>query len=140
MHISSLLFLALGAIALAQPTNNTTDTSVIEKRSSRPWIESFDTDDTECKIDDGGVRPFIVAGDCQPFYPYYLRVGGSWGAGTYGLSSFTTYENDDCTGPVKATINRKGKEHGFCFDLHTLGCQNGDVDNPCFWNGIRGNK
>ena len=145
MHTFSLLllFALMGASALAHPTYDNNDNSTkgaLEKRSSRPWLESFDTDDTSCKTDDDGNRPFIVAGSCQAFQPYELRVGGSWGAGTYGLSSFTAYENDDCTGAVKAVIKRKGKENGFCFNLHSLGCQDGDVDNPCFWNGVRGNK
>ena len=140
MHALPFILLALGAVALAFPTNNTSDASLLEKRSSRPWIDSYALDDGSCKVGDDGDRPFIQAGDCEVWTPYQSRVGGSWGAGTYALESFWAFEFDDCTGDVKAKISRKGKEHGFCFDLHTLGCLNGDDGNPCFWRSVRGNK
>ena len=144
MHPTPLILLALGAVALAHPTTDATDAPLLQKRSSRPWIDSYAPDDASCKVGDFATsvygRPFIQAGDCVPWSPYQMRVGGSWGAGAYGLKSFWAFENDDCTGPVKAEIGRKGGEHGFCFNLHTLGCRNGDVDNPCYWQSVRGNK
>lgn len=147
MHTSPLIFLALGVVALALPTDNTVDASLVEKRSSRPWMDSFDLDDVVCQDADGDTsddpRPFITAGSCQQFSAVTGRVGGSWGAGPgYQISSFWAFENDDCTGAVKAEISRKGSEHGFCFDLNAaLGCVGGgDLDNPCFWNSVRGNR
>ena len=74
------------------------------------------------------------------FQPATSRVGGSWGAGSFEISSFWAFENDDCTGAVKAKILQKNGEAGFCFTLDTLGCQAGeDVGNPCYWNSVRGN-
>ena len=145
MHTFPLLLLALGAAALAAPTNNTADASLIEKRSSRPWIDSFDVDDGSCLDangeEDEDPRPFITAGTCQPFQPVVNRVGGSWGAGSYAISSFWAFENDDCTGKVRAVIPRKNGEHGFCFTLESLNCVGGgDLDDPCFWNSVRGNR
>lgn len=144
MRTSYLILLALGTVTLAIPTTDTTDPSLIEKRSSRPWLDSFDSDDVVCQDPTNDTatnyRPFIEAGDCQAYQPYSERIGGSWGAGSFSISNFWAFENDDCTGPVKARINRKGHEHGFCFPLESLGCSNGDLDNPCFWNSVRGNK
>lgn len=150
MHISfPIMFLACGVAALALPTNtnnNTVNASLISKRWSRPWLDSFDPDDGTCQDADGDTsddpRPFITAGSCQQFQPATGRVGGSWGAGSgYALSSFWAFENDDCTGAVKAKIARKGGEHGFCFALDSLGCVGGgDLDNPCFWNSVMGNR
>ena len=39
------------------------------------------------------------------------RVGGSWGAGSeHAIISFWAFENDDCTGAVKAKIQRNDGE------------------------------
>ena len=149
MHTSTLILLALGTLALAIPTNNNNNTITaypIQKRNSRPWIQEFDYDDVPCQNtagangDDNDNRPFIVSGDCEPFNPATGRVGGSWGAGKGDeISIFTAYENDDCTGAVKAIIPRHNDEAGFCFTLDTLGCVDGeDVGNPCFWLSVRG--
>lgn len=146
MHTSALICLVLSTIALAIPTNNTVNVHQIEKRSSRPWIQEFDLDDGPCQNsagangDDNDDRPFIKAGDCEAFNPATGRVGGSWGAG-FGdeISSFQAFENDDCTGAVKATIGRHHDEAGFCFTLDTLGCVDGeDVGNPCYWQSVKG--
>lgn len=147
MHLTPLILLALGALALASPTaTNTTDTTpVLEKRSSRPWIDSYEPDDGSCQDGDFAnsqmyERPFIQSGDCVNWNPYHSRVGGSWGAGIYGLKSFWAFEGENCTGNVHAKIDRKGSEHGFCFDLETLGCLEGDDVNPCYWQSVRGNN
>ena len=145
MHTSSLISLVLAAVTLALPTDNTTHVSFpIEKRASRPWLDSFDVDDINCRDANGDTaddyRPFLQAGQCHSFQPAESRLGGSWGAGHFGIGSFWAYENDDCTGKVKAQITRKNKENGFCFTLDTLGCKNGDVDNPCYWNSVMGHK
>lgn len=144
MHSSPLLFLALATVALALPTSDTVGATLIEKRSSRPWLDSFDLDDVICQDPDGDTsddpRPFIQAGECVTFQPATGRVGGSWGAGGFAISGFWAFENDDCTGSVKANITQKNREQGFCFDLDILGCQAGeDLSNPCFWNSVRGN-
>ena len=143
MHTTTLILLVFGAVALAHPAINTTDLPLLEKRFSRPWIDSYAPDDGSCKVGDFATsavyeRPFIQAGDCVAWRPYHSRIGGSWGAGAYGLQSFWTFENDDCTGPVKAKISRKGGENGFCFDLQALGCRDGDGDNPCYWQSVKG--
>ena len=154
MHTPTLILLALGTLALAIPTNNNNNNNnnntitahPIQKRNSRPWIQEFDYDDVPCQNtagangDDNDNRPFIVSGDCEPFNPATGRVGGSWGAGKGDeISIFTAYENDDCTGAVKAIISRHNDEAGFCFTLDTLGCVDGeDVGNPCFWLSVRG--
>lgn len=146
MQTSVLFCLALGAIALAIPTNNTIDANSIAKRSSRPWIQEFDLDDVPCQNatgangDDNYNRPFIKLGDCGAFNPQTGRVGGSWGAGSGDeISSFQAFENDDCTGAVKAIIGRHNDEAGFCFTMDTLGCVDGeDVGNPCYWQSVKG--
>lgn len=144
MHTpTALILLALTTSALAIPT---TTTLPLQKRTSRPWIQEFDYDDIPCQNtagangDDDADRPFITSGDCNPFSPATGRVGGSWGAGKGdAISGFTAYENEDCTGAVKAVIGRHRGEKGFCFTLDTLGCVDGeDVGNPCFWGSVRG--
>ncbi|CAF9915125.1 hypothetical protein IMSHALPRED_002350 [Imshaugia aleurites] len=147
MQLSPLILLALASITLALPTNdNATHASLIEKRSSRPWLTSFDDDDSTCKPVSGEVdddRPFITAGTCVAYEPEYDQLGGSWGAGEYSISSWSAFENDDCTGAVKTMTTRKKNEHGFCFALSSLGCDpNGEEDlgNPCFWRSVQGNK
>ena len=69
MHPTPLILLALGAVALAHPTTNiTTDAPLLEKRSSRPWVDSYAPDNGSCKVGDFATsvygRPFIQAGDC----------------------------------------------------------------------------
>lgn len=145
MYISPLILLALGTAALALPTDNTIDASLIEKRSARPWLDSFDDDDGSCLDPTGdssdNYRPFIEAGDCVQYQPEEGRVGGSWGAGIYSISSFWAFEGINCTGDVQAKISRTDGQAGFCFPLSSLGCQPGkDVGNPCYWNSVRGNK
>ena len=80
----------------------------------------------------------------QRFSAVTGRVGGSWGAGSgHQISSFWAFENDDCTGAVKAEISRKGSEHGFCFDLKsTLGCVLGwrRFGQSVLLNSARGNR
>lgn len=146
MHISPLIFLAFATAGLALPTtNDSVDAAVIEKRWSRPWLDSFDADDGSCTDPNGDnsddPRPFLTSGSCQVFQPEADKVGGSWGAGKYSISSFSAFENPDCTGAVKAKISRKGSEHGFCFNLDTLNCVDGeDLGNPCFWNSVMGSQ
>ncbi|CAD6587654.1 MAG: hypothetical protein ASARMPREDX12_002959 [Alectoria sarmentosa] len=129
MYTTPLFLLALGTAALALPPPNS---SLIEKRSSRPWLTSFDGDDAVCQDPTGDTgddpRDFIQASDCVVFQPAEQRVGGSWGAGGFGIGSFTAFENADCTGAVKAVITRKDGEHGFCFLLSALGCQQGETE------------
>ena len=144
MHTFPLILLALGTAALALPSNNPPNGSLIEKRWSRPWMTSFDDDDVVCRDPTGDTsddpRIFISASNCMVFQPADVRVGGSWGAGLFEIGSFTAFENADCTGAVKAVIKRKDGEAGFCFLLSVLGCQPGeDLGNPCFWNSVQGN-
>ena len=145
MHPTPIILLALGAVTLAHPTANTTDAPLLEKRSSRPWIDSYALDDGSCKVGDFATsavyeRPFIQAGHCKRWSPYQSRIGGSWGTEAYGLKSFWAFGNDDCTGPAVAEISRKDGEYGFCFDLQALGCQGGNGDNPCYWQSVKGNQ
>lgn len=145
MYALPLILLVLGTAALALPTNNTIEVSLLEKRVAIPWLKDYDDDDGSC-LDLSGdtssdARPNTRSGKCEPYQPQTGRVGGSWGAGMYKISSFWAFENSDCTGAVKARINQTDGEAGFCFPLSILGCVPGeDVGNPCYWNSVRGNK
>ncbi|KAM0796978.1 hypothetical protein BDR22DRAFT_865119 [Usnea florida] len=146
MHISPLLLLALGTVALTLPTSNNTTTNtslpLLSKRASYPWIDWFEDDDGTCASREGGDSDDaefteMRAGSCVPFSSATSRVGGSWGADFYSITSFWAFENEDCTGTVKQKVQRKGSEAGFCF---TSDCLNGyDEANPCYFQSVRGN-
>ena len=145
MHISPLLLLALGTVALTLQTNNTTtitSPSLLQKRASYPWIDWFEDDDGTCASREGGDSDDgefteMRAGRCVPFSSATSRVGGSWGADFDSITSFWAFENEDCTGTVKQKVQRKGSEAGFCF---TSNCLNGyDEANPCYFQSVRGN-
>lgn len=147
MHISPLLLLSLSTLALSLPTNTTTLTtaspSPFQKRASYPWIDWFADDDGTCASREGGEDSAdenfteMKAGQCVPFSSATTRVGGSWGADFDAIGSFWAFENGDCTGAVKQTVQRKGKENGFCF---TMACEDGyDLANPCYFQSVRGN-
>ncbi len=131
MYTSPLIILALASAALALPTNNATDAFSLEKRSSRPWLGQFQSDDGVCRDPDHEER--------GTFRQPETRMGGSWGSGEFGISSWSAFANDDCTGAVKTKITRKGKEDGFCFTLDSLGCLQGTDVSPCWFQSVKGN-
>ena len=71
----------------------------------------------------------------MPYQPQIERVGGSWG----DIAIIEAFEDASCT-QHQAFITRTGAEVGFCTPLSDLGCGNGDVGNPCFWNSVKGHE
>ena len=66
-----------------------------------------------------------------------IRVGISWGAGKYAVSTITGYTEDGCIKPTKV-IKRKKGDAGACELMTNWGCKGGyDVGNPCFWKSVK---
>lgn len=100
-----------------------------EKRHARPWIASFDIQDTTCKnastYDD---LTHLSDGTCVSFQNDYFAgsiAGGSWA----DLDIIEGFIDDSCTmTEYPATITRKGKEDGFCTPMGEMGT----------WRGVMG--
>ena len=61
-------------------------------------------------------------------------MGGSWG----DITTIETFSDVSCTAHQGFLPPRNGAEFGFCVLLNEYGCTNGAVDDPAFWNSVKG--
>ena len=104
MHLPTTFMAVLSAGALALPAINEIF-STLEKRSTWPWISSFQHGD--CTKSHVGTRPKIHD-NCLDFSPVTDNVGIYWGTWPYQVGGFEVYRNTKCEGTPISFIERPG--------------------------------